>query len=133
LLYKVLFEMKKDMNDMKLLINEIMQHGTDPAWRERHAGLAQTLHTETGTPQFIPTLDPSITIHTPTLTVPAIPVSNVQPHTEVEESLSLEDKEKEFIQKALDKHKGKRKLAARELGISERTLYRKMNEYGIRS
>lgn len=133
LLYKVLFEMKKDMNDMKLLINEIMQHGTDPAWRERNAGLVQTLPTDSGVQQIIPTFDPAITIHTPTLSVPAIPLTSVQPHTEVEESLSLEDKEKEFIQKALDKHKGKRKLAARELGISERTLYRKMNEYGIRS
>ena len=133
LLYKVLFEMKKDMNDMKLLINEIMQHGTDPAWRERNAGLVQSLHPETSIQQFIPTVDPTITIHTPTVSVPAIPVNHVQPHTEVEESLSLEDKEKEFIQKALEKHRGKRKLAARELGISERTLYRKMNEYGIRS
>jgi transcriptional regulator with PAS, ATPase and Fis domain len=49
----------------------------------------------------------------------------------VEESLSLEDKEVEMIQKALEKHKGKRKYAARELGISERTLYRKIKEYDI--
>jgi transcriptional regulator with PAS, ATPase and Fis domain len=49
----------------------------------------------------------------------------------VEESLSLEDKEIEMIQKALEKHKGKRKYAARELGISERTLYRKIKEYDI--
>ena len=49
----------------------------------------------------------------------------------VEESLSLLDKEKEMIIKALEKHKGKRKYAAEELGISERTLYRKINEYGI--
>ncbi len=49
----------------------------------------------------------------------------------MEESLSLEDREKELIQKALDKHKGRRKHAADELGISERTLYRKIKEYGI--
>ncbi len=49
----------------------------------------------------------------------------------VEESLSLEDKEIELIRKALDKHHGKRKNAAQELGISERTLYRKIKEYGI--
>ena len=49
----------------------------------------------------------------------------------VEESLSLEDKEIEFIKKALAKHNGKRKLAAQELGISERTLYRKIKEYNI--
>jgi transcriptional regulator with PAS, ATPase and Fis domain len=50
----------------------------------------------------------------------------------IEESLSLQDKEKEMIRKALEKHRGKRKEAARELGISERTLYRKIKEYQIR-
>ena len=133
LLYKVLFEMKKDMTDMKLLINEIIQHGDDNSWRERNAGLIQKLHPETGAPQFISTTDPSITIHTPHLSNVNNPIQPVYPHVEVEESLSLEEKEKEFIRKALEKHKGKRKLAATELGISERTLYRKMNEYGIRS
>ncbi len=49
----------------------------------------------------------------------------------MEESLSLEDKEIELIKKALDKHRGKRKYAAQELGISERTLYRKIKEYNI--
>ena len=49
----------------------------------------------------------------------------------VEESLSLKDKEIELIKKALEKHNGKRKHAAKDLGISERTLYRKINEYGI--
>ncbi|MGZ4090444.1 MAG: helix-turn-helix domain-containing protein, partial [Bacteroidia bacterium] len=53
-------------------------------------------------------------------------------HTiEVEETLSLQDKEIDMIRKALRKHKGKRKYAAKELGISERTLYRKINEYHI--
>ena len=50
---------------------------------------------------------------------------------EVEETLSLQDKEIDMIKKALRKHKGKRKYAAKELGISERTLYRKINEYKI--
>jgi transcriptional regulator with PAS, ATPase and Fis domain len=50
---------------------------------------------------------------------------------EVEETLSLQDKEIDMIRKALRKHKGKRKNAAKELGISERTLYRKINEYAI--
>ena len=56
---------------------------------------------------------------------------NFEVHQEVEESLSLEDREKELIQKALDKHRGKRKYAASELGISERTLYRKIKEYNL--
>jgi transcriptional regulator with PAS, ATPase and Fis domain len=58
-------------------------------------------------------------------------VEDVEDHEEVEESLSLEDREKELIQKALDKHHGKRKYAALELGISERTLYRKIKEYDL--
>ena len=56
---------------------------------------------------------------------------NFETHEEVEESLSLEDREKDLIKKALTKHKGKRKYAAAELGISERTLYRKIKEYNL--
>ena len=62
----------------------------------------------------------------------ATPVTeDFETHEEVEESLSLEDREKELIQKALEKHRGKRKYAAAELGISERTLYRKIKEYNL--
>jgi DNA-binding NtrC family response regulator len=55
----------------------------------------------------------------------------IHDHVEVEESLNIMDKEKELIEKALKKHKGKRKDAALDLGISERTLYRKLKEYNI--
>ncbi|GIV29689.1 MAG: sigma-54-dependent Fis family transcriptional regulator [Bacteroidia bacterium] len=55
-----------------------------------------------------------------------------KPIIPIEETLSLQDKEKELIKKALIKHKGKRKYAAKELGISERTLYRKINEYNLK-
>jgi transcriptional regulator with PAS, ATPase and Fis domain len=65
--------------------------------------------------------------------IPSIDKSNIQDTEEViEESLSLEDKEIELIKKALDKHNGKRKYAAEELGISERTLYRKIKEHNIK-
>ncbi|HKL02093.1 MAG TPA: helix-turn-helix domain-containing protein, partial [Cryomorphaceae bacterium] len=57
---------------------------------------------------------------------------HIDEHEEVEESLSLEDTERELIQKALKKHNSRRKQAARELGISERTLYRKIKEYDLR-
>jgi DNA-binding NtrC family response regulator len=57
--------------------------------------------------------------------------NDIQQHEEVEESLSIMDKEKELIVKALKKHKGKRKDASSDLGISERTLYRKLKEYDI--
>ncbi len=62
------------------------------------------------------------------------PINNIQDTEEIiEESLSLADKEVEMIKKALEKYNGKRKMAASELGISERTLYRKIKEYGIES
>ncbi len=68
--------------------------------------------------------------------VPSVPLSigpnnGIQEHEEIEESLSIVDKEKELIIKALKKHRGKRKDAALDLGISERTLYRKLKEYNI--
>ena len=65
---------------------------------------------------------------------PSLPVvmnGDIQEHVEVEESLNIMDKEKELIIKALKKHRGKRKDAALDLGISERTLYRKLKEYNI--
>jgi len=124
LLYKVLFDMKKDMHDMKMLINEIMHHNpNDPEWQEKKNQLLSNMDLgghETETFQ-----------HRPSVIQPGVTISPVQSHVEVEESLSLVEKEKEFIQKALIKHKGKRKQAAKELGISERTLYRKMNEYNL--
>ncbi len=60
-----------------------------------------------------------------------VPNDNVDHHEDVEESLMLSEREKEFILKALKKHKGRRRDAANELGISERTLYRKIKEYNI--
>jgi DNA-binding NtrC family response regulator len=131
ILYKVLFEMKKDMDEMKMLINEIMQHGpNDPEWQERKQQIKHELNLS---PTTALTHQPEshFTIQSSAPAQPSITVTPIQQHVEVEESLSLTDKEKEFIEKALSKHKGRRKLAAKELGISERTLYRKMNEYGI--
>ncbi len=129
LLYKVLFDMKKDMNDMKLLINDIIKGGVeDSSWKEHHAPMLENL--ESGSTTLSPVHDTGVMIHSPVHSG-NVKVSSIDRHEEVEESLSLEEKEKEFIQKALQKHRGRRKLAAKELGISERTLYRKMNEYNI--
>jgi transcriptional regulator with PAS, ATPase and Fis domain len=71
-------------------------------------------------------MDSPTVIHSPT-------IHTTVPHHEVEESLSLEDREVELITRALQKHRGKRKNAAKELGISERTLYRKIKEYNIKA
>jgi transcriptional regulator with PAS, ATPase and Fis domain len=128
LLYKVLFDMKKDMTDLKHLVNAIIRDGNiDAEWKERNAPLLDNLKEEQ---QVLQTGQPNVTIE-PGYSQPEVTVSDYQPHEEVEESLSLQEREKEFIKKALVKYKGRRRLAAKELGLSERTLYRKMNEYGI--
>lgn len=127
ILYQVLFDMKKDMNDLKKLVLDLMREGGTPS--EFHAENAQIIrnlyHKEAG---------PVMAESAPPNPIPYEPVErhDIQDTEEfVEESLSLEDKEIELIKKALEKHKGKRKYAARELGISERTLYRKIKEYDI--
>ena len=121
ILYQILFDMKKDMNELKQLVNEIMH--------ERESGIPVREKV------FKPFDKESNSIYTPQ--DPSIRISNISNEkvedTEIfeEESLSLEEKEKELILKALEKNHGKRKLAAHELGISERTLYRKIKEYDL--
>ncbi|MEP7171673.1 MAG: helix-turn-helix domain-containing protein, partial [Bacteroidota bacterium] len=130
ILYKVLFDMKRDITDMKKLVLGILQN-TDqiPDFKENNEQLIHKLSSEFSQ-EYIPS-DSRITIHPSNIT-PANNVNIPQHEVVVEESLSLADKEKEMIKKAIEKHRGKRKYAARELGISERTLYRKINEYGIK-
>lgn len=127
IIYKFLFDMKKDIVDLKKLVMAIIQAGGGniPA-TEQNAQIIQRLYEEYQPSQNQPFND-NIVIHSPSMH------KETMLHTEVEESLSLEEQEKELIEKALAKHRGKRKSAARELGISERTLYRKIKEYNIRS
>jgi len=128
ILYKVLFDMKRDMVELKKLVADIIEHGgVSPSF----ANNPQTLR------QLYQDIDlPVNNHHEPQLTLQQ-PVNNndtyniTQDAEEVEESLSLVDKESDLIRKALKKHKGKRKLAANELGISERTLYRKIKELNL--
>ncbi len=129
ILYKVLFDMKKDITDMKKLVLGILQN-TDqiPDFKENNAQLISQLSREV-TPEIVQD-DSTVTFQPSNITPVHRP--EIQHHEEVEESLSLADNEKEMIKKAIEKHRGKRKHAARELGISERTLYRKIIEYGIK-
>lgn len=130
LLYKVIFEMKKEMNDLKQIVNHLMQHNNvENLWKESPIPVLHDLEENSNLANNILPSETPFTIQ-PSQT-PVISVTQLQKHLEADESLSLTEKEKEFIQKALQKYKGRRKLAAKELGISERTLYRKMNEYGI--
>lgn len=136
ILYKLFFDLKKDMNDLKKMMFELAHHqGYNPA--------AAPMAPEHLMPSYESKIQDN-TFNTPAITnyqgaekkanpsfVIHHPGDEVNHHEEVEESLSLIDREKEFIIKALQKHKGKRKDAAHELGISERTLYRKIKEYDI--
>ncbi len=124
--YKVLVDMKKDLNDLKKVVHDIViasqgQNGIS----NDDIQIANRLYNDSIHDEDIS--EHGLTIH------PAIQKTNgtLNKTIEVEESLSLEDKEIDMIKKALKKHKGKRKYAAQELGISERTLYRKINEYKI--
>lgn len=126
ILYKVLFEMRKDVNDLKKIVLENATNPSDAAQIVKdHADLFEGIEEE-----IKPTLD-SIRVLKPT-TEP-IEEEEVQDisHVTEDDSLSIEKKEKELIVKALRKNNNKRKYAAQDLGISERTLYRKIKQYEL--
>ncbi|HEX2975297.1 MAG TPA: sigma-54 dependent transcriptional regulator [Bacteroidales bacterium] len=127
ILYKILFDMKSDMTDLKQLVFDLMRRGdNDIDFRESNSRVIKNLFREAQQE------DASGNDLTPPVEQDIRPEGHIQDTEEiVEESLSLAGKEVEMIRKALEKYKGKRKLAAGELGISERTLYRKIKEYGI--
>jgi transcriptional regulator with PAS, ATPase and Fis domain len=114
--------MKKDIVDLKKLVLEMITSGGDARnFAENNAQIIHKLYQE---------VNPGVSVSQPSISIQ--PAPKVQPHEELgEELLSLEEKEKEIIRRAIAKHRGKRKNAARELGISERTLYRKIKEYDI--
>lgn len=130
MLYKVLFEMKKEMSDLKKLVLDLMQkNDLDSEDIEIVNRIIKDVSADQGEVRALPAVGQSS--FTPnTSEFIDVNVSHDQ-NIIVEESLSLADKEKEMIEKALEKHRGKRKTAANELGISERTLYRKIKEYNI--
>ncbi len=131
ILYKVLFDMKKDMVELKKLVVEIIRNDGNDADFSSHQHTINQLYRDIDIPtnQLGNSSGPHpLTIHN------AAKDKNygmVDQAEEVEESLSLFEKESDLIKKALKKHKGKRKLAAQELGISERTLYRKIKELDL--
>ncbi len=131
LLYKVLFEMKKDLNDLKKVVHNMVNVGGGSVASIPHDDLQtlDRLYRSDDNYRPVITNQGDVKVHTPVI-VKENADGFSQPIV-VEESLSLQDKEIDMIKKALKKHKGKRKYAAQELGISERTLYRKINEYHI--
>ncbi|MCF8307998.1 MAG: sigma-54 dependent transcriptional regulator [Bacteroidales bacterium] len=132
LLYKVLFDMKKDINDLKKVVVEIMRErgGVPPNLDQHDSQLIKKYFNDVEQGDYNQTESANNDI---SITEPDEPDHPPIEHSEVlEESLSLQKKEVDLIKKALEKHDGKRKAAARELGISERTLYRKIKEYDIK-
>jgi len=128
ILYKLFFDMKKDVTELKRMFLDVLQNpnlaAQNPAFMndlkelKSHDGLSN-VPISIGMPQSVQAAQP-VLVH-----------NDIHDHEEVEESLNIMDKEKELIIKALKKHRGKRKDAALDLGISERTLYRKLKEYDI--
>ena len=129
ILYKLFFDMKKDVNELKKMFVEILQN---PALASQHAAYMNEFK-EIKPQDMIAANMPAPTINAqqPVL-LQHQHHDDIHQHEEVEESLNIMDKEKELIIKALKKHKGKRKDASSDLGISERTLYRKLKEYDIK-
>ncbi|GAA4329283.1 sigma-54 dependent transcriptional regulator [Flaviaesturariibacter amylovorans] len=130
ILYKLFFDMKRDVTELKKLFAEMLQN---PGAAAQHGALFRELQEVHPHHDDAP-LQPVLVPHNPNL-APGSPVivhhDGIHEHEEVDESLNIMDKEKELIIKALKKHKNKRKDAAADLGISERTLYRKLKEYNI--
>tara|TARA_B110000285_G_scaffold162617_1_gene181582 strand:+ start:2751 stop:3992 length:1242 start_codon:yes stop_codon:yes gene_type:complete len=132
LMYKFLFDMKKDLNDLKKLVLELVPGSNETQLsRDQETTINRFTSDVQSVPNTTKMLPPGSTSEERFSHPVRSSESNYEKHEEVEESLSLEDREKDLIQKALVKHKGKRKYAAAELGISERTLYRKIKEYNL--
>ncbi|MES1220615.1 MAG: sigma-54 dependent transcriptional regulator [Bacteroidota bacterium] len=125
ILYKLFFDMKKDVTELKRMFLEVLQNpnlaAQNPSFMNELKELKnhEPVQPVYNVPQTVQAAQP-VLVH-----------NDIHAHEEVEESLNIMDKEKELIVKALKKHRSKRKDAALDLGISERTLYRKLKEYDI--
>lgn len=148
ILYKVLFDMKNDLNDLKKLTNELMNSSSSNDVQEKQQGLINRIYgnneSENNSDDYEDVIDQAYEVSQEDNYEKHLVRSNPQnePETvvdrydfatevEEEESLSLVDKEIELIKKSLARHEGKRKAAADDLGISERTLYRKIKQYDL--
>lgn len=145
ILYKILFDMKRDMNDLKKLTLELMKSGNAAKVQEEQSSLINKIyeHDDTAAEELasMVAMDPD-ELQDELQEVELIGIPQITPaeredkydyaeEIEEEENLSIQEKELELIKKSLEKHGGKRKDAADELGISERTLYRKIKQYNL--
>ena len=137
ILYKVLFDMKSDLNDLKQLTLGLIKSDNSTEVKEKNKGLIEKIYGDERTEEkdISHEID-SINIKDSDLSITTEEKDNTEKFEyaetiEEEETLSLLDKEIEMIKQALIRTKGKRKLASKELGISERTLYRKIKQYNL--
>ncbi len=148
LLYKVLFDMQRDLNDVKKLTLELMKSDNNKDVQKEHSTIISKMHSDTQSSEKTLTNLSDSNYTAPAKNVEVLNISESSldnyPHKteendnytyvediEEEENLSIQEKELELIKKSLDKYQGKRKDAAEELGISERTLYRKIKQYNL--
>ncbi len=119
ILYQVLFDMRRDMTELKKLVNTLMEErGAEPVYTVNNVPAS-------------PAINISPITHPAVVPVTKVDDEDIQDTEVLEETMSLDEVEKEMIRKALERHHGRRKNAAQDLKISERTLYRKIKEYGL--
>lgn len=135
ILYKVLFDMKSDLNDLKKLTLELMDNGNNATVKEENKSLIKKIYSEDDSDAYESAEDITEVLQLPEESAASNTAMADKYHfaedVEEEETLSLQEKELELIEKSLERHSGKRKAAAKELGISERTLYRKIKQYDL--
>ncbi len=141
ILYKVLFDMKRDVNDLKKLTLELMKTGNAAKVKEEQSSLINKIYSpDSVEDELASIIEDDYKSNSADVEVFSIPEHTPETRkdnydyaeeVEEEENLSLQKKELELIKKSLEKYKGKRKEAAEELGISERTLYRKIKYYDL--
>ena len=134
ILYKLIFDLKKDLNDLKQFVFDVTrtQHtnGSAPITLSENDGYREPLQYPSA-PAYIQPLSTVQAVHEEPSHIILNEPQRFTSHETIDESLSLADKEKELITKALKKHRNRRRDAATDLGISERTLYRKIKEYDL--
>ena len=135
ILYKVLFDMKGDLNDLKKLTLDLIKNGKNSDFDEKNQGLIEKIYGEKSSIDNKENSFSSVSLKSESSEIkdvnPLVDKYSYAETIEEEEPLSLHEKELEMIKQALIRSKGKRKLAAEELGISERTLYRKIKQFDI--
>lgn len=137
ILYKVLFDMKSDLTDLKQLTLELIKNEDSSEVKEKNQGLIEKIYGDPSSKnKDISHEIDSVNIKDPALSIETNEIENSEKFEyaetiEEEETLSLLDKEIEMIKQALIRTKGRRKLASKELGISERTLYRKIKQHKL--